>query len=95
MSFTPTVMGIHPLGMLQVVGCTAIVGLGRRINVLVGTVMGRVEDGSGEANSTTKVVGRGEGVGGISGADVSASDREIPPMTSRREMAPIMNPLPI
>jgi len=88
-------MGIHPLGMLQVVGCTGIVGLGRRIGVLVGNAMGRVGDGSGEANSTAKVVGMGEGVGGISGAEVSASDSEMPPMTSRRDMAPMMNPLPI
>jgi len=37
----------------------------------------------------------GDGVGGISGADDSANDSEIPPMTSKREMAPMMNPLPI
>ena len=41
-SFPPTVMEIHPAGMLQVVGCTTIVGLGRRINVLVGIAMGWV-----------------------------------------------------
>ena len=42
-----------------------------------------------------KVVGMGDGVCGISGADDSANDNEMPPMTSRREMVPIMNPLPI
>ena len=69
--------------------------VGKSVEISVGVSGRRVGDGSGDANSTAKVVGRGEGVGGISGADVSASDREIPPMTSRREMAPIMNPLPI
>lgn len=94
-SFMPTVMGIHPVGMLQVVGCTMIVGLGRRIGVLVGIAGRSVRDGSGDANSTAKVVGMGDGVGGISGAVDSASDNEMPPMTSRREMAPMIKPLPI
>lgn len=55
----------------------------------------RVGDGSGDANSTAKVVGMGEGVGGSDGVDDSASDKEIPPMTNKREMIPMMNPLPI
>jgi len=72
-----------------------IVGLGRRIGVLVGIAGRSVRDGSGDANSTAKVVGMGDGVGGISGADDSANDNEMPPITSRREMAPMIKPLPI
>ena len=65
------------------------------MGVLVGIAGGRVGEGNGEANSTAKVVGMGEGVGGRDGADVSAKESEMPPMTSRREMVPMMNPLPI
>lgn len=95
MSLAPTIIEIHPEGNVQDVGCTMIIGLGRLTSVSVGIAEGGVGDGSGEANSTTKVVGMGDGVGGNAGADVSARESEMPPMTSRREMVPMMNPLPI
>lgn len=50
--------------------------------------------GNGEANSTAKVGGMGDGVGGAGGADVSVNDKEMPPMTSIRDRAPMTNPLP-
>lgn len=86
-----TVMPIHPLGMLHIPCVAGIASIG----VCVGTIVGITCVGNGEANSTANVVGKGDGVGGSEGADVSVNDSEMPPMTSKREMAPIMNPLPI
>lgn len=50
--------------------------------------------GNGEENSTANVVGVEDGVGGRDVAEVSVNDNEMPPITSKREMAPMMNPLP-
>ena len=61
----------------------------------VGIAGGGVTDGNGDANSTANVVGMGEGVGGSDGAEVSARDSEMPPITSKSERVPMMNPLPI
>jgi len=92
----PIVMAIHPAGMVHDVGCAnTSVAVGNRVGDSVGVSRKFVGEGSGDANSTAKVVGMGDGVGGISGADDSASDNEMPPMTSRREMAPMIKPLPI
>jgi hypothetical protein len=87
-------METHPAGMTQEVGwARIIVGVGVDVSVEISTNW--VGGGSGEANSTAKVVGMGEGVGGSDGAEVSARDNEMPPMTSKRETTPMMNPLPI
>lgn len=98
-SFAPTVMAIHPPGMVQVTACASVaVGDARTTNSVAGVmnaVGDGIADGTGDANSTAKVVGIGEGVGGREGADDSARDNEMPPITSRREIAPMMNPLPI
>jgi hypothetical protein len=64
-------------------------------SVSVGMAVGISSVGNGEANSTANVVGKGDGVGGRDGVEVSANESEIPPMTSKREIAPIINPLPI
>ena len=94
MSFARTVMETHPLGMTQEVGwASAIVGVGVDVSVEVSTNW--VGEGRGEAKSTAKVVGMGEGVGGSEGAEVSARDNEMPPMTSKMEITPMINPLPI
>jgi hypothetical protein len=74
---------------------SARVAVGKEIGVSVDRASGSVGEGIGEANSTAKVVGMGEGVDGREGADVSARESEIPPMTSRSEIAPMINPLPI
>jgi hypothetical protein len=93
-SFELTVMETHPAGMTQEVGwARVVVESGVGVSVEISTNW--VGEGSGEANSTAKVVGMGEGVGGNDGEEVSARDNEIPPMTSKREIAPMMNPLPI
>lgn len=87
---TPTVMRFHPLGIAQV-PCVALAASAR---VCVGTDVGMSCVGKAEANSTANVVGKGDGVGGKDGADVSVNESETPPITSKREMAPMMNPLP-
>lgn len=74
-------------GVMHATVCvTVAVGMG-------GDVVG--EDENGDANSTTKIVGMGEGVAGRGGADVSEKASEIPPITSNNDIAPMMNPLPI
>jgi len=87
-------MSIHPLGMAQA-ACTAWVALATSNGVWVGAAVGIFCVGNGEANSTAKVVGMGDGVGGKDAPDVSVNDSEMPPITSNREMAPMINPLPI
>ena len=91
-SFVPTVIRIHPLGILQTAACgvfTTVVGTA--VEVAVGIIC----VGRGDANSTANVVGMGEGVGGDDGAAVSANASEIPPITRISEIAPMINPLPI
>ena len=90
-SFTPAVMRTHPLGGVQDVGC-AIVVVGK--GVTVGRSVGMFCVGRGEANSTANVVGVGNDVGVRAGTEVSASESEMPPITSKREIAPMINPLP-
>lgn len=95
-SFARTVMATQPLGMVHETGwASARVAVGVEAAGSVGRAGGNVGEGSGEANSTAKVVGMGEGVDGSGGADDSARDNEMPPMTNKREMTPMMNPLPI
>jgi len=90
------VIGSQPLGTVQTaVACTTAVAIGNGVDVSVETVSGWVGDGIGDANSTENVVGNGVGVGGGVGADVSASANEMPPITSRSENIPMINPLPI
>lgn len=91
-SFTPTVMGTHPPGMVHVFIGVMVAKGG---DVSVGIVVGILCVGSGDANSTANVVGLRNGVGVGDGADVSANANEIPPMTSISEIAPMTNPLPI
>ena len=86
-------IGSHPAGMVHVTVC-ARVALERTTSVSVGRMGGGVGDGMGDANSTANVVGMGDGVGGNSGADDSANEREMPPTTNKREITPMMNPLP-
>jgi len=86
-------MRIHPAGAEHEVGCTLMdVGLGKLVFVVDGG--GMVAVAAGDANSTTNVVGRGVGVGGRDGAEVSASASEMPPITRMSETAPIIKPLP-
>lgn len=86
---TPTVMGVQPPGMVQAVGVPP-----RSNGVWVGANVGMSCAGNGEENSTANIVGIGDGVNGRDGADVSVKDSEIPPMTSKRDTAAMMNPLP-
>jgi hypothetical protein len=93
-SLEPTIMETHPPGMVHEVDGRAVA---MDVGVSVGMVVGIfcVGSGNGDANSTAKVVGVENGVGGRDGADVSANANEIPPRTSISEIAPIINPLPI
>ena len=94
----PTVTGIQLPGTVQAVTVgwgTNSVGLGMATCVSVGMRGGgNVGEGSGEANSTANVVGMEEGVGGEADVDDSVNASEMPPITSRREIAPTMKPLP-
>jgi len=85
-------MGTHPPGKVHVFTVVAVAA-GR--DVSVGIVVGMLWVGSGDANSTANVVGLRNGVGDEDGADVSANDSEMPPITSINEIAPMTNPLPI
>lgn len=91
-SFVPKVIAIHPVGGVQTVACCVLITM---VGVAVGIEVGTDCVGSGDANSTAKVVGMGDGVGGRVDEDVSANASEIPPMTRINETAPMINPLPI
>jgi hypothetical protein len=99
-SFTTTMMGIHPPGTGHEVGWA----MGeRRVEPRGVTRSGTSAEGTvgiscvgiGDANSTANVGGMGEGVGGWEDLVDSVNASETPPMTSSKEIAPIMTPLPI
>jgi hypothetical protein len=93
-SFAPTTMETQPPGIEHVAAWIVFVTTNR---VGDGMIVGMfcVESGSGDANSTTNVVGVDCAVGGWDDADVSANASEIPPITRTRDIAPMINPLPI
>lgn len=83
-------MAVQLAGMVHI----PWVGLAARARVCVGADVGIACVGNGEAKSTANVVGVEIAVGVKEGADVSVRESEMPPITSKREMAPMMNPLP-
>jgi hypothetical protein len=92
-SLVPTVMGIHPPGIEHAAAtCKVFVttnGVGD------GMAVGVFWVGIGDANSTANVVGVSGNVGVWDGGDDSANASEMPPITRIRDIAPMINPLPI
>ena len=95
-SLVLTTIWIQPAGGWQIVAATNWVALGLAVNVSVADSLVLTMTGVSVGNSIEVAMMGGKGLGvGCSGAFVSESESEIPPMTNSSEMTAMMRPPPI
>src|ERR1041385_3421928 len=102
-SFAVKTMVTQPVGRLHTTTGAATVALGRGVNVVVSVatsvftttlVISMIGVFVGSSIEVARIGGKGVGVGSAFGV-FSASESDIPPMTSKTETTAMMSPPPI